>query len=140
MAINISTIQLNATIEKVWDALTNPVLVKQWQFGSDLITDWKEGSEIKFITEWEGQIFKQWGHVLNVKINECIVYDLFAPRPDLEDKLENYFVMKYFLTTENDKINLQIIQEDNRPNARQEDPQGEENPMLQMLKNLVETK
>lgn len=41
MAINISTILLNASTENVWNALTKPALVKQWQYGSDLITDWK---------------------------------------------------------------------------------------------------
>jgi hypothetical protein len=64
---------------------------------------------------------------------------LFAPRPDLEDKPENYFIMNYVLTAENGQTKLEIIQEDNRPNAVQEEPQGEENPVLQSLKNIVET-
>ena len=41
MAINISTITINASVQKVWDIITKPELVKQWQFGSDLITYWK---------------------------------------------------------------------------------------------------
>ena len=139
MATNISIIKLNASPEKVWDALTNPEKVKLWQFGSDLITTWEIGSNIEFVTEWKGQIFKQWGKVLEIKINECIKYSLFAPRPDLEDKPENYFIMNYLLTPENGQTKLEIIQEDNRPNAVQEKPQGEENPVLQSLKNLVET-
>jgi hypothetical protein len=39
--------------------LTNPEKVKLWQFGSDLITTWEVGSDIKFVTEWEGQVFQQ---------------------------------------------------------------------------------
>ena len=58
MAINISTLNLNASLEKVWEALTNPEKVKLWQFGSDLITTWEIGSYIKFVTEWEGQVFQ----------------------------------------------------------------------------------
>jgi uncharacterized protein YndB with AHSA1/START domain len=139
MATNISTIKLNASLDKVWEALTSPEKVKLWQFGSELITTWKVGSNIEFVTAWEGQIFKQWGKVLEVKPNELIKYSLFAPRPDLEDKPENYFVMNYVLTTENGQAKLEIIQEDNRPNAVQQEPQGEENPILQSLKNIVET-
>lgn len=139
MATNISTIKFNASLDKVWEALTSPEKVKLWQFGSDLITTWEVGSKIEFTTEWEGHIFKQWGQVLEIKRNELIKYSLFAPRPDLEDKQENYFVMNYFLTTENDQTKLEIMQEDNRPNAVQEEPQGEENPILQSLKNIVET-
>jgi uncharacterized protein YndB with AHSA1/START domain len=139
MAINVSIININASIKKVWKTVTEPEMVKLWQFGSDLITTWKVGSEIKFVTEWEGQIFEQWGKVLEVRENELLKYSLFAPRPDLEDKPENYFVMSYVLTEVNGNTKLEIIQEDNRPNAVQEEQQGEENPILKSLKNLAET-
>ena len=139
MAKNISTIRLNATRSKVWDTLTNPELLKLWQYGSDLITTWEIGSGIKFRTEWEGKIFEQWGQVLEMRPDELIKYSLFAPRPDLEDKPENYFIMSYVLITENGQTKLEIIQEDNRPNAVQEEPQGDENPILQSLKKIAET-
>lgn len=139
MAKNISTILLNAPLEKVWKTLTLPELVKQWQYGSDLITDWKVNSEIRFRNEWEGQVFEQWGKVLEVIPNQKIKYSLFFPRPDLEDKPENYFIMSYVLSEENQKTKLEIIQEDNRPGAKQEEPQGEENPILQALKAAVES-
>ena len=140
MATNISTIRINATKEKVWDTLTKPELVKLWQYGSDLITNWEIGSDIKFRTEWEGKIFEQWGNILEVRPTEILKYNLFAPRPGLEDKPENYFIMSYVLTTENGQTKLEIIQEDNRPDAVQEKPQGEENPVLQSLKKVAETK
>lgn len=138
MATNISTIYLDAPIDKVWNTLTKPELVKQWQYGSDLITDWKIGNEIRFKNEWEGQVFEQWGTILEVVTNKKIKYSLFFPRPELEDKPENYFIMSYILSEENQKIKLEIIQEDNRPGAVQEKPQGEENPILQDLKALIE--
>jgi uncharacterized protein YndB with AHSA1/START domain len=138
MATNISYLTLKAPIQKVWDSLTKHELVKQWQFGSDLTTDWNIGNDIRFRTEWEGQVFEQWGKVLDVVPNQIIQYSLFAPRPDLEDKPEHYFIMTYILTQENESINLEIIQEDNRPGAKQEAPQGEENPILKALKALIE--
>jgi len=139
MPTNISTITINATREKVWNTLTTPELVKLWQYGSELITDWHEGSDIRFRTEWEGTVFEQWGKVLEVREKDLLRYSLFAPRPGLEDTAENYFVMSYSLTSEaNGQTKLEIAQEDNRPGARQEAPQGEENPVLQSLKRLVE--
>ena len=139
MAKNISTIIINAPIEKVWDTITKAELVKLWQYGSDLLTTWEIESEIKFRTEWEDKVFEQWGKVLEVKPNQLVRYSLFAPRPGLEDKPENYFIMNYILTTEDSSTNLEIVQEDNRPNAKQEEPQGEENPVLQSLKKVAET-
>jgi uncharacterized protein YndB with AHSA1/START domain len=139
MATNISTIKINAPTKKVWDTITKPVFVKLWQYGSDLLTTWEIGSDIKFRTEWEGKIFEQWGKVLDIRQNELIKYSLFAPRPDLEDKPENYFVMSYILTSDNGQTKLEIIQNDNRAGAIQEEPQGEENPILQGLKKIAET-
>lgn len=139
MATNISTIKLNASPDKVWDTLTNPEKVKLWQYGSDLQTSWEIGTSIKFVTKWEDKVFEQWGTVLEFTPLTKLSYSLFAQRPDLEDKPENYFIMNYVLTAENGQTKLEIIQEDNRPNAVQEEPQGEENPILQTLKKLVET-
>ncbi len=138
MAKNISVITIDASIERVWDTVTKPELVKLWQFGSDLITTWEVGSNIKFRTEWDDKVFEQWGKILEIKPTQLLKYSLFAPRPELEDKPENYFIMSYILTNENGKTKLEIIQEDNRPNAVQEEPQGEENPVLKSLKELAE--
>lgn len=40
--------------------------------------------------------------------------------------------MNYILTDENGKVKLEILQEENRPNAIQEEMQIEENPVLKM--------
>lgn len=138
MATNISTIKINASVQKVWDTITKPELVKLWQYGSDLLTTWETGSDIKFRTEWEGKVFEQWGKVLATRPNESVKYSLFAPRPGLEDKPENYFIMNYVLAEQDGQTILEIIQEDNRPNAVQEKPQGEENPVLKLLKQIAE--
>ena len=139
MAINISTITINAAKQKVWDALTRPELVKLWQYGSDLVTTWEVGNTIEFRTKWEDEVFKQWGTVLQFDPPDTLAYNLFAPRPGIDDRPENYFIMKYVLTDIGDKTKLEIIQEDNRPNAVQEPPQGDENPVLQAIKDLAES-
>ena len=138
MAKNISTVIVNAPIEKVWDTITKPELVKLWQYGSDLLTTWEIGAEIKFRTEWEDKVFEQWGKVLEVIPYQLIRYSLFAPGPDLKDQPENYFIMNYILKAEDSQTRLEIVQEDNRPNAKQEEPQGEGNSVLQSLKKVAE--
>ena len=138
MATNISTITINASIEKVWDMITKPEYVKRWQYGSQLITSWETGSDIKFKTEWEGVVYEQRGKVLVFKPTEIVKYSLFAPAPGREDIPENYFIMSYVLKADKGQTKLDIIQEDNRPGAVQEEPQGEENPVLNLLKQLAE--
>ncbi len=138
MATNISSIFVNASRERLWNVLTQPEFVKQWQYGSELTTSWEEGTPIAFRTVWDGKVMEQWGEILEVHPLELIKYSLFAPRPGLEDKPENYFVMHYIIEKEKGVTKLQIIQEDNRPGAVQEAEQGEENPVLKMLKELAE--
>lgn len=133
-----STILINATKQKVWDALTKPELVKKWQYGSDLLTDWKVGSEIRFRVEWENKVFEQWGKILEIIPNELIKYSLFFPRPDLEDKEENYFIMSYVISEWENMVKLEIVKEDNRPGAVKEKESDEENPVLIALKEIIE--
>ncbi len=133
-----STIIINADKQKVWNALTKPELVKQWQYGSDVLTDWKMGSEIRFRNEWEGKVFEQWGKILEIRPNELIKYSLFFPRPDLEDKEENYFIMTYILSDIQNTTKLEILKEDNRPGAVVETGNDEENPILKVLKEIAE--
>lgn len=133
-----STILINATKQKVWDALTKPELVKKWQYGSDLLTDWKVGSEIRFRGEWENKVFEQWGKILEIIPNELIKYSLFFPRPDLEDKEENYFIMSYVISEWENMVKLEIVKEDNRPGAVKEKESDEENPVLIALKEIIE--
>lgn len=139
MAKNISIVSINAPVEKVWDTVTNPELVKLWQFGSDLVTTWTEGDSIRFSVSWEGKLFEQWGTVLEVKPLQYLKYNLFAPRPGLADSPENYFMMTYLFKVQNGQTVLEIIQDDDRPGAVQEAVQGEENPVLQSLKTTAET-
>jgi uncharacterized protein YndB with AHSA1/START domain len=134
-----SSITINAPVQKVWDAITNPELIKQWQYGSDVSTDWKAGSPIKFHSEWEGQVYEQWGKVLAVEPHSLIKYTLFAPRPALEDKPENYFTMTYSLKEADGKTQLTITQDDPRDQAATESEDAEkDNAILEGLKQLVE--
>ncbi len=41
-----ASITINAPIDKVWDALINPSKIKQYMFGTNAVSDWKEGSSI----------------------------------------------------------------------------------------------
>jgi uncharacterized protein YndB with AHSA1/START domain len=138
MATNISKLIINASQQKVWEAITKPEFVKKWQYGSELTTDWKVGSKISFKNEWDGKVFEQYGTVLEFNPEISLRYSLFFPRPGLEDKPENYFEMEYKLTPYENSTGLEIIHVDNRPEAKQEAEQGEENPILKMLKDLIE--
>jgi uncharacterized protein YndB with AHSA1/START domain len=116
MATYTSSISTKASPEQVFAALTKPELVKLWQYGKVLATDWQEGGDIRFTAEYEGKTLEQWGTVLEVRTNELVKYNLFTPRPNLADTAENRCITTYMVTSDNGVTNIEIIQEDNRPN------------------------
>ena len=115
MAIHTTSVTINAPATKVFEALTQPELVKLWQFGRTVQSDWQPGNPIKFIAEYEGKLLEQWGTILEMRTNELIKYNLFTPAPGVEDKQEHYNITSYILTNDNGQTNIELIQEDNRP-------------------------
>ena len=136
-----SAVKILAPASKIWRALTIPDLVKQWQYGSDLLTTWEPGSPIVFRNEWNGQVFEQKGTVLEFNPVSRVRYSLFFPRPGVEDIPENYFFMTYELTESTGLTSLVFRQEDPRPAQPDAAAGSDEGPnVLSALKELVEIK
>ena len=136
-----SAVNILAPAKKVWLALTNPALVKQWQYGSDLLTTWEVGTSIIFRNEWNGQVFEQKGTVLEFSPESRVKYSLFVPRPDLRDIPEHCVFMTYELAESDGATSLLVRQEDPRPIPPDESPGGDDGPdVLSLLKELVEVK
>lgn len=80
MAINISTIIINASKQKVWDTITKAELVN---FGNMVATCWQLGKSATCLwNRMEDKVFEQWGKVLEFRPTEILKYSLFALRPD----------------------------------------------------------
>ena len=136
-----SSVNIRAPKAKVWRALTDPGLVKQWQYGSDLRTTWEVGTPIVFRNEWNGQVFEQKGTVLEFIPTSRVKYSLFFARPDLPDAQENCFFMIYDLTESGGVTSVLFRQEDPRPSPPDAAPDGGDGPdVLSSLKELVEAK
>ena len=135
-----SSVEIAAPASTVWRALTEPGLVKKWQYGSDLLTTWEPGSPITFRNEWNGQVFEQRGTVLEFVPGSRVKYSLFFPRPDLQDVPENHFFMIYELKERSGVTTVLFRQEDPRPSQPDASAGGSEGPdVLSDLKKLVET-
>jgi uncharacterized protein YndB with AHSA1/START domain len=133
-------INLHAPIRKVWDALTKPELIKQYFFGTNTKTDWKPGRPIRFSGEWEGKSYEDKGTVLDFIPYKRIVYDYWSSMSGIEDKPENYVIITFELSGEDNNVDLTIIQE-NIPDERTKVHSIENwNKVLQGLKHLVEEK
>ena len=136
-----SVVKIRASKSKVWRALTVPDLVKQWQYGADLLTTWEPGAAITFRNEWNGQVFEQKGTVLEFIPGSRLRYSLFFPRGDLQEDPEQSFYMTYELTEGDGITSVLFRQEDPRPSPPNASSGGDGGPdVLSLLKELVEIK
>lgn len=98
------TVEVNATLAKVWDVLTNPAIIKEYLFGTETITDWKVGSPIIFQGEYQEQTYRDKGVILANVPNETISYCYWSAFTGLEDAPENYSTVTYRLKKKSDTV------------------------------------
>lgn len=109
---NIATakIIIKASKEKVWDAITNPVQVKKYFFGTDMLADLRVDGKISFKGSWEGHEYEDKGIITEIKENEVLKYDYLSSMSGKEDIRENYIPIEYRLTETPNGVELTISQ------------------------------
>src|SRR5438552_12643700 len=135
----VKTVTIHATQGEVWNALTNHAQVKQYLHGTEMSTDWKEGSPISWKGEWKGQSYEDKGTVLAVEPERLLRYTHWSPMGGSEDKPDNYHTVTYELAGEDGKTTLTLTQ-DNNPTQEEADKMANDNwgPVLNGLKESVE--
>ena len=68
------SVTINAPATKVWDALTQNDKRKQWFFGVETETDWKEGSPLVHTGEYQGKPYKDKGEILEIEPGRMLVH------------------------------------------------------------------
>jgi len=107
------TVTLNAEISKVWDALINPKITKQYMFGTEVISDWKVGSPIlwKGTSKGEEKIFVK-GSIERIEAGRLLQFTTFDPNAKYTDVPSNYVQATYELTPRLGKTILSVTQGD----------------------------
>jgi uncharacterized protein YndB with AHSA1/START domain len=102
-----------ASIEMVWDALTNPEQTKKYMFGCRVITDWKVGNSILWNGIAEGkEVTYVKGHIAAIRPNEYLAYTTFDAHATIPDLPENYTTVTYSLSKRGNQTLLAITQGD----------------------------
>lgn len=140
MHIATSTIKVNAPASKVWEALTNPDMVKQYFFGTNLKTDWKVGGPISYSGEWQGKAYEDKGTVLEFVPEKRMVSTYWSSMGGLPDVPENYKTITTELYEENGVTTVTISQDNNETAESAKHSEGNWGMVLAGLKKLVESK
>src|SRR5919199_1123323 len=85
-----ASITIDAPRAQVWSALVNPEAIKQYMFGTNVVSDWREGSPIVWKGEWQGKSYEDKGVILELKPGRTLQYSHFSPLSGAPDRPENY--------------------------------------------------
>jgi len=133
------SIDINAPKSKVWDALTEPELIKQYLFGTEVTTDWQVGSPITYKGTWEGKAYEDKGVVLEIEPEKLLVSTFWSSLSGVPDLPENYQTVRYKLSTEDGGTRLTLTQDNNATREDAEHSEQNWNTVLEGLKKLLET-
>ncbi|MEO7174531.1 MAG: SRPBCC domain-containing protein [Saprospiraceae bacterium] len=133
------TIHIEASPSEVWDALTNPAIIKQYLMGTDTITDWKVGSEIVFQGSYDGHSYRDTGVITKFDVNKTLQYTYWSSMSDIEDLPENKMLITCSLTEKHGDTELNVLQENVRSEETAKHSEHNWAAVLESLKSIVES-
>jgi uncharacterized protein YndB with AHSA1/START domain len=134
-----ASVSINASSEKVWEALVDPQAIKHYMFGTNVVSDWKEGSPITWKGEWQGKSYEDKGKILQIKPRHRIQYSHFSPLSGLSDKPENYHTVTVELSGDDNQTDVTLTQDNNATDADRAESEKNWGMMLAELKKLLES-
>lgn len=129
---------INAHAEDIWKAITDPEMIKKYFFGTNVKTDWKEGSPITYYGTWKGKEYKDKGTILKVEKNKRLAHTHWSSLSGIEDIPENYFTVIYELEERVNDTVISITQVGPMSSDSYEHSAKNWETVLQQLKELVE--
>ena len=134
-----AAVTINTPAARVWDALTQPDLIKQYLFGTTVTTDWKVGSPITYEGVWDGKAYKDKGKILQVEPGKLLVSTFFSSLSGLPDIPENYQTVRYELASEGSGTRLTVIQDNNATQADADHSAQNWGMVLDGMKKILES-
>ncbi len=133
-----ASIRINATRDRVWNALIDPTAIRQYMFGTQVVSDWKVGSPISWKGEWQGKAYEDKGIILQFQPECTLQYSHFSPLSGVPDSPENYHTVSVELTPSGNQTEVTLSQDRNA--SEEERVHSEQNwaAMLTALKQFVE--
>jgi uncharacterized protein YndB with AHSA1/START domain len=108
-----NTINIHATADLVWDALTNPNQTKKYMFGCEALSDWKEGSALIWKGNFNGvELVAVKGNIVKIRQDRFLSYTTIDPNSNLPDLPQNYLTVTYDLEEKEGGTQLTVSQGD----------------------------
>ncbi|SNR29967.1 SRPBCC domain-containing protein [Flavobacterium sp. ov086] len=132
------TISINAPISEVWNVLTNPDEIKEWLFGTIVISNWRVGEPILFTGSWQGTDYEDKGVILKFEAEKVFEYNYWSGFSGLPDSPENYSVILFELTANENKTILTLTHSNFATETMYEHSDKNWDATLDLMKKIIE--
>lgn len=118
----------------------NPATAKEYFFGANLRSDWKEGSPITLTGEFNGNAYREKGTILQYRPEKLLQYSHWSDLEKLPDLPENYRNWTFRIESEGAGVILSVT-EDNIPDEAKRARSDEFwSGVLATIKRIVEAR
>ncbi|WP_284976450.1 SRPBCC domain-containing protein [Arthrobacter sp. efr-133-TYG-104] len=133
------SVTIGARRGEVWQALTDPHIIRQYFLGTTVTSTWRVGEPITYSGEYNGTSYRDKGTILAFEPPELLKTTHFSPSTGLADVPENYHTVEYRLAESADGTVITITQGNNTTDNEVEQSSGTWRLVLQNLKELLES-
>lgn len=133
-----ASITINASVPRVWAALVSPAIIKQYMFGTNVVTDWKQGSPIVWQGMWQGKMYEDKGTILKIEPEHVLQYSHFSPLTGQPDMPENYHTVTVELSGHGQQTDVLLSQDNNANQEAREHSEKNWEMMLEGMKKVLE--
>lgn len=132
------SIEIQAPLAQVWDALVNPDVIREYFFGTEAESSWKVGSPVLFKGTWEGTAYEDKGIVLKNNFEKEIQYTYWSSFSGTEDVPANYATITYLLASKGNVTTLTVKQSGYKTEEQKSHSEGNWKMVLENIKSILE--
>ncbi len=132
------SVTIDASSAAVWKAITTPALIKKYLMGTNVSTDWKEGSAISYSGEHEGKQYHDKGVIKKIEPEKIFQSTYWSSMGGKEDLPENYNLVTYLLSPNGNSTVVTLSQDNIATEKEKAHASKNWEMVLNKLKELVE--
>ena len=107
--------------------------------GTNVTSDWKEGSTINYDGEYDGKKYHDKGVIKKIEPGKVLQSTYLSSMSGKEDKPENYNLVTYKITKRDGKTVIILTQDNNATEKEKEHSTENWKAVLKKLKEVVES-